>query len=743
MSLLDEKTWMNSNFGLDNRLIKALSKLGYSHPTLVQAKCIPLALEGKDVLVRARTGSGKTVAFALPMLHKILRSKAEVVNSNNSSSTTVTTRKTRNSSNNHDNTTSSSSSSSSNSSSSSSSRGITAIILAPTNELTKQIEKNILDMVYYCKDVIDICGINQEDSSTLQFKLRRKPDILISTPAKLVKALQASMIDLSDVKTLIIDEADLVLSFGHAGDVQIITSAMPKIFQGLLMSATLSPELEKFKRVLLHNPVIVKLDESELTNSLLQFYVPCTENDKYLTFYVFLKLGLLQGRGLVFANDVNKCYRLKLFLKQFGINAAVLNSEIPFNSRLHALEEFNRGVFDLLIVTDAAVDAGLDDDREETEINNEIDQEEKTQNRKKDNENDDNYEEHEENDVEEEKKNENEEYQTSSKITKSKRSNSNKKNDGDTDYGLSRGIDFHGVCYVINFDLPSSAAGYTHRIGRCARGGASGTALSFVTSAQKGGNGVASAKKAELDQAAQDEIVLHEVRDIQPSLGIIEGDNVLGHTMGSNVVGGGGGANSDADESRKQPAPLDFDRTELEGFRYRVEDVLRSVTAVAVKELRVAEIKQEILNAARLQSHFVENPNDLKVLRHDKAQAHPVRQHDHLKHVPSYLIPAGMRSVVDVNNSKKRKRKGNTGGSRQQRISQGKSRDPLAVASGGADGDDDDNNTRQLSNKELYSSNSGREAWKMRHKKGKYNPKNKPNNRGLKGSLIKPKRHLG
>ena len=69
MSLLDDKTWMNSNFGLDNRLIKALSKLGFSHPTLVQAKCIPLALEGKDVLASAQTGTGKTAGFTLPLLH--------------------------------------------------------------------------------------------------------------------------------------------------------------------------------------------------------------------------------------------------------------------------------------------------------------------------------------------------------------------------------------------------------------------------------------------------------------------------------------------------------------------------------------------------------------------------------------------------------------------------------------------------------------------------------------------------
>lgn len=117
------------------------------------------------------------------------------------------------------------------------------------------------------------------------------------------------------------------------------------------MSATLSPELDKLKRVLLHNPVILKLEEAEGSGHLVQFYLRATEADKFLILYVFLKVGLLQGKGLIFVNDVDKCYRLKLFLQQFYINAAVLNAEVPLNSRLHILEEFNRGVFDYLIAT--------------------------------------------------------------------------------------------------------------------------------------------------------------------------------------------------------------------------------------------------------------------------------------------------------------------------------------------------------------------------------------------------------
>ena len=88
------------------------------------------------------------------------------------------------------------------------------------------------------------------------------------------------------------------------------------------MSATLSPELEKFKRVLLHNPAVLRLEEEKGVGELLQFYLAATESDKFLILYVFIKLGLLQGKGLIFVNDVNKCYKLKLFLQQFFINAA-------------------------------------------------------------------------------------------------------------------------------------------------------------------------------------------------------------------------------------------------------------------------------------------------------------------------------------------------------------------------------------------------------------------------------------
>lgn len=273
--ILDQQyTWMQRDFGLDRRLIKALSKLNFTHPTLVQASSIPIAIQGRDMLVRARTGSGKTYAYGLPLLHKLLIYKSAVSLEEYQS------------------------------------LGVYGIILAPTKELCKQIEKSMNDVTYYCKDQVKIVSlVNDElNPQANQYILKQSsPDIVISTPAKLVQYLNGSgssnhkttsksnpLIKISNIKMLILDEADLILSFGYAEDVTAITSHIPKVVQGLLMSATLSPALDKFKRIVLNNPAILKLEEPTNTGKLLQFYLTCQPQDKYLILYVFLKLGLLQ-----------------------------------------------------------------------------------------------------------------------------------------------------------------------------------------------------------------------------------------------------------------------------------------------------------------------------------------------------------------------------------------------------------------------------------------------------------------
>lgn len=251
-----QKSWKQCDFGLDSRLIKAVGKLGFSCPTEVQARCIPIALQGKDILVRSRTGSGKTLAFALPILNKILLEKNSLTSDENND--------------------------------------LIALILAPTRELCKQIDKQIQDLLYFCRDFITVCCLSDDNNSESQFRLQRKHDIIIATPARIAQHCRVGDIDLSHLKFVIIDEADLVLSLGYNEELSFITSKIPKIIQGFLISATLSPQLEKFKKVILHNPVSIRVDDSASQENLLQFYLETTEGDKYLSLYVFIKLGLLQ-----------------------------------------------------------------------------------------------------------------------------------------------------------------------------------------------------------------------------------------------------------------------------------------------------------------------------------------------------------------------------------------------------------------------------------------------------------------
>lgn len=151
-------------------------------------------------------------------------------------------------------------------------------------------------------------------------------------------------LNLEHLESLTIDEADLILSYGHSSDdIKSILSGgpswtLPAVYQSFLMSATLTEEVDELKSVVLRNPVTVKLSDSESTrdgstNKLTQYVVRTTEDDKFLLIYVILKLKLVKGKILIFVNDTNRGYRLKLFLEKFGIRAGVLNAELPFNSR--------------------------------------------------------------------------------------------------------------------------------------------------------------------------------------------------------------------------------------------------------------------------------------------------------------------------------------------------------------------------------------------------------------------------
>lgn len=294
---------------------------------------------------------------------------------------------------------------------------------------------------------------------------------------------------------------------------------------------------------------------------------------------LIFKLKLLKGKCIIFVSDVDRCYRLKLFFEQFGIRSCILNSELPVNSRIHVVEEFNSGVYDIIIASDENEVLGDEDAAAEAA---DVDGEFSKADGVKDG------------------------GEPGEEVRKEKASRPKKKRKTakrDKEYGVSRGIDFKNVACVINFDLPTSAKSYTHRIGRTGRAGQTGMALSFVIPSELYRKHIPTTTET----AENDEKVLGRIIRQQAKLGI-------------------------------QVKPYVFNMAQAEAFRYRMNDALRAVTKVAIREARTRELRQELLKSEKLKRHFEENPDELHHLRHD-GELRACRTQAHLKHVPDYLLP--------------------------------------------------------------------------------------------------------
>jgi ATP-dependent RNA helicase DDX56/DBP9 len=317
---------------------------------------------------------------------------------------------------------------------------------------------------------------------------------------------------------------------------------------------------------------------------------------------VIFKLKLIKGKCILFVGDIDRCYRLKLYLEQFGIKSCVLNSELPVNSRIHIVEEFNKNVYDIVIATDENEVLG---DREPEILTPEGAG------------------------AEEGREAPNGMLETGSGGIMKPHKSSEPAGEGgstqwgdlqwkkkrriakrDKEYGISRGIDFKNVACVINFDLPTTSKSYTHRIGRTARAGKTGMALSFVIPKEH----YRKHRSTTFPTTENDEAVLEKITRHQGKQG-------------------------------KQVKPYHFDMTQVEGFRYRMGDALRAVTRVAIREARTRELRQELLKSQKLKRHFEENPGDLQHLRHD-GELRAARIQPHLKHVPEYLLPKGGKSGI-------------------------------------------------------------------------------------------------
>ncbi|KAI9769028.1 MAG: ATP-dependent DNA/RNA helicase [Geoglossum umbratile] len=553
-----------ATLGLDSRLLQGIVAAKFSVPTLVQAKAIPLALDGKDILARAKTGSGKTAAYLLPVLQSILKRKETA----------------------------------------SFEQYTSVLILVPTRELAEQVHKAVGSLSAFCAKDVRAINLTQKVSDAVQRSLLADlPDIIIATPSRASLNLNTSALSLDHLSHLVIDEADLVLSYGYEEDLQSLARALPRGVQTFLMSATLTDEVDSLKGRFSKNPEVLKLEEDEEGGGgVSQHVVRCAEDEKFLLIYVIFKLKLINGKCIIFVGDIDRCYRLKLYLEQFGIKSCVLNSELPVNSRIHIVEEFNKNVYDIIIATDEHEILG--DEEDETSMSKAVEIEEKGKT------SDGTLEVREGGNkglVKDQKSvGENGTTLREGLPPKKKR----KPTKRDKEYGVSRGIDFKNVACVINFDLPTTSKSYTHRIGRTARAGKVGMALSFVIPKEH----YRKHKSTTFPTTENDEAVLAKIMKHQAKQG-------------------------------KQVKPYHFDMSQVEAFRYRMGDALRAVTRIAIRDARTRELRQELLKSEKLKRHFEENPGDLQHLRHD-GELRAARIQTHLKHVPEYLLPKGGKSGI-------------------------------------------------------------------------------------------------
>ena len=349
------------SLGLAPALLRALSEYGYTQATPIQAAAIPAALEGHDLLAAAQTGTGKTAAFALPLLQKL------------STSGQTMTRRPR------------------------------ALVLTPTRELAAQVHENLRD---YGKHVnVSATTIFGGVSMGPQINaLRRGVDVVIATPGRLMDHMQQRTLDLSAVETLVLDEADRMLDMGFLPALKRILQALPKKRQTLLFSATFAPAIKALAMDFMHNPREISVSAPNTVTTLVSHQVHPVDASRKRDLLLHLLSADSRRQSLVFSRTKHGADKLVTYLNASGLRSAAIHGNKSQNARTRALSDFKSGRVTVLVATDIA----------------------------------------------------------------------------------ARGIDIEQLPIVINFDLPSVAEDYVHRIGRTGRAGMEGLAISLVSHDESG-----------------------------------------------------------------------------------------------------------------------------------------------------------------------------------------------------------------------------------------------------------------
>ncbi|QJC29603.1 DEAD/DEAH box helicase [Enterobacteriaceae endosymbiont of Plateumaris pusilla] len=313
-----------AKLGLNNYLLKALNKIGYIKPSPIQKECIPPLLLKKDVLGIAQTGSGKTAAFSLPLLQNI-----NISNKNTQ-----------------------------------------ILILTPTRELAMQVSKAISLFSKFMIGV-NVLVLYGGQSYSIQFKgLRLGPQIIVATPGRLLDHIKRGTVNLLNLKSLVLDEADEMLRMGFIEDVEHIISIIPKGYQIALFSATMPIQIKNITKRFMNNPHEVRIASNINTIPNINQSYWTSFGRKVDALKKFLEAEEFDA-VLIFVRTKHATNEISEILKQSGYNSAALNGDMNQNVREQTLERFKNGSLDILIATDIAA-RGLDVERISLVINYDI-----------------------------------------------------------------------------------------------------------------------------------------------------------------------------------------------------------------------------------------------------------------------------------------------------------------------------------------------------------------------------------
>ena len=350
-----------NNLLLNESILRALAQEGYQEPTDIQRIAIPEVLAGKDLLATAQTGTGKTAAFSLPMLHMLDAKPPR------------------------------------------SGRDVRALILTPTRELALQIDESLRNYGRHLRlrTAVVLGGVPAQPQIRA---LRQGPEILVATPGRLLDLMNQGYVRLRQVEMLVLDEADRMLDMGFVRDVRRIVSELTKDRQTLFFSATMSAEIAGLAADMVKQPVRVEITPAaSVSGNIAQKVLFVEQTNKRALLTDILKDENIP-RALVFTRTKHRANRIMQQLSNSGISADAIHSNKSQGARQRALAAFDRGKVKVLVATDI----------------------------------------------------------------------------------VARGIDVDGISHVINYELPNDPESYVHRIGRTARAGALGTALSFCDAEEVG-----------------------------------------------------------------------------------------------------------------------------------------------------------------------------------------------------------------------------------------------------------------